>query len=107
MGAQMVGEVASKTSAVAGDGTITATMLAQATVREGMKFVADGMNPTGLKRGIDKAVTATVDELRKTSRLCATNKEISQVGASPPTPLPLSAKSLRVPWKKPARKAQS
>ncbi|MDD5385055.1 MAG: chaperonin GroEL [Gallionella sp.] len=81
MGAQMVKEVASKTSDMAGDGTTTATVLAQAIVREGMKFVAAGMNPMDLKRGIDKAVTATVDELRKISRPCTTNREISQVGA--------------------------
>ena len=81
MGAQMVREVASKTSDVAGDGTTTATVLAQAIVREGMKYVAAGMNTMDLKRGIDKAVAATVDELRKISRTCTTNKEISQVGA--------------------------
>jgi chaperonin GroEL len=81
MGAQMVKEVSSKTSDVAGDGTTTATVLAQAIVREGMKFVAAGMNPMDLKRGIDKAVIATVEELRKISRPCRTNKEISQVGA--------------------------
>ena len=81
MGAQMVKEVASKTSDMAGDGTTTATVLAQAIVREGMKFVAAGMNPMDLKRGIDKAVAATVDELRKISRPCTTNREISQVGA--------------------------
>ncbi|MDH4234689.1 MAG: chaperonin GroEL [Gallionella sp.] len=81
MGAQMVKEVSSKTSDVAGDGTTTATVLAQAIVREGMKFVAAGMNPMDLKRGIDKAVAATVDELRRISRPCTTSKEISQVGA--------------------------
>src|SRR5690348_15162073 len=81
MGAQMVKEVASKTSDVAGDGTTTATVLAQAIVQEGMKFVAAGMNPMDLKRGIDKAVLATVDELRKLSRPCTTNKEVAQVGA--------------------------
>ncbi|HZP93405.1 MAG TPA: chaperonin GroEL, partial [Burkholderiales bacterium] len=81
MGAQMVKEVASKTSDVAGDGTTTATVLAQAIVQEGMKFVAAGMNPMDLKRGIDRAVTATVDELRKLSKPCTTNKEIAQVGA--------------------------
>ena len=81
MGAQMVKEVASKTSDVAGDGTTTATVLAQAIVQEGMKFVAAGMNPMDLKRGIDKGVTATVDELRKLSKPCTTNKEIAQVGA--------------------------
>jgi len=81
MGAQMVKEVASKTSDVAGDGTTTATVLAQAIVREGMKFVAAGMNPMDLKRGIDKAVNAVVDELKKLSRPCTTSKEIAQVGA--------------------------
>src|SRR5213595_1059165 len=81
MGAQMVKEVASKTSDVAGDGTTTATVLAQAIVREGMKFVASGMNPMDLKRGIDKAVLAVVEELKKISKPCTTSKEISQVGA--------------------------
>src|SRR3977135_4228538 len=81
MGAQMVKEVASKTSDVAGDGTTTATVLAQAIVREGMKFVAAGMNPMDLKRGIDKAVIATVEELKKLSKPCSTSKEIAQVGA--------------------------
>jgi chaperonin GroEL len=81
MGAQMVKEVASKTSDVAGDGTTTATVLAQAIVREGMKFVAAGMNPIDLKRGIDQAVNATVEQLRKISKPCTTNKEISQVGS--------------------------
>src|SRR4249920_3281769 len=81
MGAQMVKEVASKTSDVAGDGTTTATVLAQSIVKEGMKFVASGMNPMDLKRGIDKAVIAVVDELKKISKPCTTSKEISQVGA--------------------------
>jgi len=81
MGAQMVKEVASKTSDVAGDGTTTATVLAQAIVREGMKFVASGMNPMDLKRGIDKAVIAVVEELKKISKPCTTTKEIAQVGA--------------------------
>ena len=81
MGAQMVKEVASKTSDVAGDGTTTATVLAQAIVQEGMKFVAAGMNPMDLKRGIDRAVAATVEELKKLSRPCTTSKEIAQVGA--------------------------
>ena len=80
MGAQMVKEVASKTSDVAGDGTTTATVLAQAIVREGMKAIAAGMNPMDLKRGIDKAVVATVDELRKLSKPCADDKAIAQVG---------------------------
>ncbi len=81
MGAQMVKEVASKTSDNAGDGTTTATVLAQAIVREGMKFVAAGMNPMDLKRGIDKAVAATVAELAKISKPCTTSKEIAQVGS--------------------------
>src|SRR5216110_2930041 len=81
MGAQMVKEVASKTSDVAGDGTTTATVLAQSIVQEGMKYVAAGMNPMDLKRGIDKAVIAVVEELKKISKPCTTSKEISQVGA--------------------------
>jgi chaperonin GroEL len=81
MGAQMVKEVASKTSDVAGDGTTTATVLAQSIVTEGMKYVAAGMNPMDLKRGIDKAVVAVVEELKKISKPCTTSKEISQVGA--------------------------
>ena len=80
MGAQMVKEVASKTSDVAGDGTTTATVLAQAIVREGMKFVASGMNPMDLKRGIDKAVIAVVEELKKISQPCKDSKAIAQVG---------------------------
>ena len=81
MGAQMVKEVASKTSDIAGDGTTTATVLAQSIVQEGMKFVAAGMNPMDLKRGIDKAVESVVAELKKLSKPCTTNKEIAQVGA--------------------------
>src|SRR5881628_1818755 len=81
MGAQMVKEVASKTSDVAGDGTTTATVLAQSIVQEGMKYVAAGMNPMDLKRGIDKAVIAVVEELKKISKPCTTSKEIAQVGA--------------------------
>ncbi|BAN23970.1 60 kDa chaperonin [Caballeronia insecticola] len=81
MGAQMVKEVASKTSDNAGDGTTTATVLAQSIVREGMKYVASGMNPMDLKRGIDKAVAAAIEELRKISKPCTTNKEIAQVGS--------------------------
>ncbi|MFZ9407786.1 MAG: chaperonin GroEL [Burkholderiaceae bacterium] len=81
MGAQMVKEVASKTSDNAGDGTTTATVLAQAIVREGMKFVAAGMNPMDLKRGIDKAVTSLTEELRSLSKPCTTTKEIAQVGS--------------------------
>ncbi|MBR8384708.1 chaperonin GroEL [Burkholderia cenocepacia] len=81
MGAQIVKQVASKTADVAGDGTTTATVLAQAIVQEGMKHVAAGMNPMDLKRGIDKAVGAVLDELRKLSRPISTHKEIAQVGA--------------------------
>ena len=81
MGAQMVKEVASKTNDVAGDGTTTATVLAQAIVQEGMKYVAAGMNPMDLKRGIDKAVVALVDEIKNIAKPCATTKEIAQVGA--------------------------
>src|SRR5450756_1102810 len=81
MGAQMVKEVASKTSDVAGDGTTTATVLAQSIVKEGMKFVAAGMNPMDLKRGIDQAVIAAVAELKKISKPCTTSKEIAQVGS--------------------------
>ncbi len=80
MGAQMVKEVASKTSDNAGDGTTTATVLAQAIAREGMKYVAAGMNPMDLKRGIDKAVVALIEELKKISKPCTTSKEIAQVG---------------------------
>jgi len=80
MGAQMVKEVASQTSDVAGDGTTTATVLAQAIVREGMKAVAAGMNPMDLKRGVDKAVIAAVEELKKLSQPCSDTKAISQVG---------------------------
>lgn len=80
MGAQMVKEVASKTNNVAGDGTTTATVLAQAIVREGMKALAAGMNPMDLKRGIDKAVEAAVEDLVNQSKDCNTTKEIAQVG---------------------------
>ncbi|MGO4552408.1 chaperonin GroEL [Lysobacter sp. 2RAF19] len=80
MGAQMVKEVASKTSDNAGDGTTTATVLAQALIREGMKAVAAGMNPMDLKRGIDKAVTAAVAELKNISKPTADDKAIAQVG---------------------------
>ncbi len=81
MGAQMVKEVASKTNDNAGDGTTTATVLAQAIVREGMKYVAAGMNPMDLKRGIDKAVDAVVEELAKIAKPTTTSKEIAQVGS--------------------------
>src|SRR5437588_10102161 len=81
MGAQMVKEVASQTADIAGDGTTTATVLAQAIVQEGMKYVASGMNPMDLKRGIDKAVDALVGELKRLSKSCSTSKEIAQVGS--------------------------
>ena len=80
MGAQMVREVASKTSTVAGDGTTTATILAHAMLREGVKAVAAGMNPMDLKRGVDMAVDAIVKEIEKRSKKVSTNDEIAQVG---------------------------
>ncbi len=80
MGAQMVREVASKTSDLAGDGTTTATVLAQTIVREGTKAVAAGMNPMDLKRGIDRAVEAVVKDIEKRSKKVSTNEEIAQVG---------------------------
>mgnify|MGYP001129801510 CR=1 FL=1 len=81
MGAQMVKEVASRTADDAGDGTTTATVLAQSIVKEGMKFVTAGMNPMDLKRGIDKATSAIVEELGNISKPCTTQKEIEQVGS--------------------------
>jgi len=81
MGAQMVKQVASKTNDVAGDGTTTATVLAQAIVREGLKSVSAGANPMDIKRGIDQAVVVAVEELKKLSKPCSTSKEIAQVGA--------------------------
>ena len=81
MGAQMVREVAARTSEVAGDGTTTATLLAAGIVTEGMKYVAAGMNPMDLKRGIDKAVEAVVEELKRLAKPCATRTEIAQVGS--------------------------
>jgi len=80
MGAQMVKEVASQTNDIAGDGTTTATVLAQGLLREGMKSVAAGMNPMDLKRGIDKAVAVAVEQLKKQSTACKTSKAIAQVG---------------------------
>src|SRR5215207_3562887 len=81
MGAQMLKEVASQTSDVAGDGTTTATVLAQSIVQEGMKYVAAGMKPMDLKRGIEKAVEAVVADLKNISKPTTTSKEIAQVGA--------------------------
>ena len=80
MGAQMIKEVASKTSDTAGDGTTTATILAQAIVEEGLKAVAAGMNPMDLKRGIDTATKAIIEELKKKSKKISTNEEVKQVG---------------------------
>src|SRR5512136_2324408 len=81
MGAQLLKEAATKTSDVAGDGTTTATVLAQAIVHEGMKFVASGMNPMDLKRGIDLAVGTVIAELKEISRPCSSSKEVAQIGS--------------------------
>src|ERR1700761_5609824 len=81
MGAQMVREVASKTNDIAGDGTTTATVLAAAIVKEGAKAVAAGMNPMDLKRGIDLAVAAVVEDIKKNSKKVTSNDEIAQIGA--------------------------
>src|SRR3970282_611424 len=81
MGAQMVREVAAKTAEVAGDGTTTATLLAAGIVNEGMKYVAAGMNPMDLKRGIDLAVDTAIAELRRLAKPCAARTEIAQVGS--------------------------
>ena len=80
MGAQMVKEVASQTSDMAGDGTTTATVLAEAILSEGIKGVAAGLNPMDLKRGIDKAIAAAIEELKNISKPCADDKAIAQVG---------------------------
>src|ERR1700724_1848211 len=80
MGAQMVKEVASRTSTLAGDGTTTATVLAQAIVKEGIKAVAAGLNPMDLKRGVDLAVEAVVEDIKKRSKKISTNAEIAQIG---------------------------
>ena len=93
MGAQMVKEVASKTSDVAGDGTTTATVLAQAIIREGIKMVAAGAEPMDLKRGIDKAVEAVIEEVKKALDAVRDHKEIAQVGAISANGRPESARS--------------
>ena len=93
MGAQMVREVASKTSDIAGDGTTTATVLAHAIVKEGAKAVAAGMNPMDLKRGIDLAVEAVVEDLKKNSKKVTSNDEIAQVGTISANGDPRSAAS--------------
>ncbi len=105
MGAQMVKEVASKTSDDAGDGTTTATVLAQAIIREGMKYVAAGMNPMDLKRGIDKAVTAAIEELKKLSKPCKTRRKSLRSARSRRTPTRASARRLPKRWTRSARKA--
>jgi chaperonin GroEL len=93
IGAQIVKEAASKTSDVAGDGTTTATVLAQAFIQEGLKAVAAGINPMDLKRGIDKAVIAAVGELKKLSNPTATTRKSPRSARSRPTPTPTSATS--------------
>lgn len=105
MGAQLVKDVASKANDAAGDGTTTATVLAQAIVNEGLKAVAAGMNPMDLKRGIDKATVAIVAQLKELAKPCADTKAIAQVAPSPPTPTSPSARSLPKPWKKSVKKA--
>ena len=105
MGAQMVKEVASKTSDNAGDGTTTATVLAQAIVREGMKYVAAGMNPMDLKRGIDKAVTALIEELKTATKPPPPAKKSPKSVRSLPTATTASATSSPKPWTKWAKKA--
>lgn len=105
MGAQLVKEVASKTNDIAGDGTTTATVLAQAIVREGTKYVAAGLNPMDLKRGIDKAVVALVEQLKKQSKATTTSKEIAQVGAISANADESVGKIIATPWTRWARKA--
>jgi len=105
MGAQMVKEVASKTSDVAGDGTTTATVLAQSIVAEGMKYVAAGMNPMDIKRGIDKAVIAVTEELKKSASLVLPAKKLLKWAAFLLTLIPILARSLLMPWKKWVKKA--
>ena len=107
MGAQMVREVASKQSSIAGDGTTTATVIAQAIVREGVKAVAAGANPMDLKRGVDAAVEAIVADLNKNSRKVTKSDEIAQVERSPPTATSRSGRSSRTRWTRSARKASS
>jgi chaperonin GroEL len=107
MGAQMVKEVASKANDEAGDGTTTATVLAQNIINEGGKAVAAGMNPMDLKRGIDKAVVAAVAELKLLSQPCADSKAIAQVGTSLPTQMMKSVRSLPTRWIKSVKKVLS
>ena len=107
MGAQMVREVASKTSDIAGDGTTTATVLAEAIYREGLKNVTAGANPIGLQRGIKKAVEAVVAELAKIARRSRTTKRSSRSPPFPPTGTPPSARSSPTRWTRSARTARS
>jgi chaperonin GroEL len=105
MGAQMVKEVASQASDAAGDGTTTATVLAQSIVNEGLKAVAAGMNPMDLKRGIDKAVAAAVPRSRKRPSPVRTARRLPRWAPSLPTPTQLSVRSSPRPWRRSARKA--
>ena len=107
MGAQMVREVASKTSDIAGDGTTTATVLAEAIYREGLKNVTAGANPMSLKRGIDKASEALVDALAKMSKKTKSTEELAQVGTISANVTPRSARSLPTQWLKSAKTARS
>jgi chaperonin GroEL len=107
MGAQMVKEVASQASDAAGDGTTTATVLAQSIVNEGLKAVAAGMNPMDLKRGIDKAVAAAWRRSRKLSKPCEDSKAIAQVGTISANSDEPSVRSSPRPWRRSARKASS
>ena len=104
MGAQMVKEVASQTSDVAGDGTTTATVLAQSILNEGLKSVAAGMNPMDLKRGIDKAVAAMVEEVKSYPPLAKTLSQSRRLAPSLPIQTAKSGRSLPMPWTKSAKK---
>jgi chaperonin GroEL len=105
MGAQMVKEVASNTSDEAGDGTTTATVLAQAIVREGLKAVAAGANPMDVKRGIDKAVITATDELRSSPSRARTRRRSPRSAPSPRTATSRSARRSPTRWRRSARKA--
>ena len=105
MGAQMVREVASKTSDVAGDGTTTATVLAQAIVKEGSKAVAAGMNPMDLKRGVDLAVESVVEHLKTNSKKVTSNQEIARSEPFPPTATARSATFSPRPCRRSATRA--
>jgi chaperonin GroEL len=106
IGAELVKEVAKKTDDVAGDGTTTATVLAQALVREGLRNVAAGANPMALKRGIEKAVEAVSEQLLKLAKDVETKEQIASTAPSPP-PTPRSARSSPRRWTRSARKASS